>query len=299
MAMNSAIGPEHDPLLVRAGEADAIDEGGHAHDGRGQCVAGQQADQDGAAEDRLREQAQVQERLLHAQHAQDGRAAGDERDDRGDGDDGNARLRFVADERDRQQARGESRAEEDGPDRVHARGTRLDIPLGRGCPHVDGSQQSQRDGDVEDPAPGRDEVVDRGATPDADRGERIAQVEPAQDERTQQRADGHPQEGGGADEAERPRAGVAAVEVARAGRGERQDGAGAGALDDAAEDEHLQGGGGAADERPECEQQQRQDHQPRQAETVCRAPSQRHGRDVGHEIGRDDPGSAAQLVPAR
>ena len=91
---------------------------------------------------------------------------------------------------------------------------------------------------------------------------------------------------------------VPVVEVAGAGRGHRQDGAGAGALDDATEDEHLQRLRSTTHERACSEDEQRQDHQVGQAEAIGGASSQGHGRDVGHQVGSDDPRGTPQLGPA-
>ena len=120
------------------------------------------------------------------------------------------------------------------------RAARGHVPARRRCPDVDGRQQRQGHGDVEDPAPGRHEIVDRAAAPDTDRGQRVPELQVLEDERTQHRTDGHAQEGGGADEAERPGAGMTTVEMAGAGCSDGQDGARAGTLDDATEDQHLE-----------------------------------------------------------
>ena len=104
MAMNRAIEPSTTALLVGPGEADAVDEGGHAHDGRGQGVAGEQAHQHGAAEDLVGEQAQVEEGLGDAQHAPMARTPVIDGHHAGDGDDRQV-AGLVADERDRQQRR--------------------------------------------------------------------------------------------------------------------------------------------------------------------------------------------------
>ena len=97
----------------------------------------------------------------------------------------------------------------------------------------------------------------------------------------------------------RSRARVPGVEVAGAGRGQRHDGARAGALDGARHDHLLERLGSARRATSRCAKMARAPIMRVGRSEAVRGPAcQRRGRDVGDEVGRDDPRGAAQVLPA-
>ena len=180
---------EREALVVRPAVDHAIDEDGAADDRRGEPVAGQQRHERRRAEGQAAEQARIEERIAHAQPADDGHDRRRPRPPRGAPTvtvagsrprPGNLRR---PDERQADQPGDEGDPEPERTRGIHPAGPARRLPAGRRRPGEGQRGDPDRDVEVEDPAPGRGE----------DRCQRVARSAPSAPERSRHgRAPGPP-----------------------------------------------------------------------------------------------------------
>ena len=231
---------------------------------------------------RSRKWPKVEERIASPcepnQGDQQGHQRGATQEERVDG-------RVAADERDRQQAQRDAGSEQRPTHDVEPLVTFWPRPGSSRGPRVDGRQQREWRTQIEDPAPAR-------------RDQRAAgQVERLQDRGTDEWPGSHAQERQRAHDADCAGAGLTIEEVSGGGRGEREDGARAGALNDPRGNQGIQALGGAGGKAADGKGAQAEAVQRGEVETVGCAAGQRHDRDIGNQVAVDDPRGAAQLSP--
>ena len=284
---------QRDLLLLGAAVEDAIDEHRPADDRGRERVAGQEGHEGRRRERQALEQARIDERVRPAEAADDRE---DRRDD-GEGRQRGAREQRVepadvgaAEERHGDQPTAERDRPDDRADDVDAAAPSRRLPAGRRRPGDEQGADPDRDVDVEDPPPRRREQgVERAARRGPDRLERALDVQPAEDRRPDERPGRHPEEGERADDAERPRPGVALEQVRCRRGGDRDEDAAAQPLDDPAGDQLVDRLGPAGQQRADREQGERDQEQAARAPDVGQAARQRHCDDVGEQVAVHDP----------
>ena len=179
------------------------------------------------------------------------------------------------------------------PDDVQAGRPARRLPAGATRPRRRaGRTMPDRDVDVEDPAPRRASGRRRTAParPTPSRLERRLDVEPAEDRRPEERPGGHPEERQRADDAERPRPGVALEQVRRRGGPDRDEDAAADALDDPRRRSARRASGrGRRAASPTMNTTSAPRNSRRAPQTSASAAGQRHRDDVGEQVAVDDP----------
>ncbi len=156
--------------------------------------------------------------------------------------------------------------------------------------------RSDRDVEVEDPAPGRGQDVG-GLSRHAGCRQRRLRVDRCEDRRPDDRAGRHPEEGERPDDAERPRTRRATEQVGGGGRADRDEDPAADALDEARRDELVERLRRARQRGADDEDDQRPHEQPSDAPQVGQPAGDRHRQDVDQQVAVDDPAGLSQLDP--
>ena len=294
--------PERQPLLVRAAVQDAIDEDRPADDRGREPVAGQQRDERGRRERQAPEEPRVEERIVHAQAADDGQDGREgRRPEQDDGDDDGVDRRpgdvLRAQQGQAQQPGDQGQPVGRRPDDVHPTAAMWRLPVRRRRPRQDQRDDPDRDVEVEHPAPGGfDHGRERRAAHPCRRDD-LLRMERGEDGGADHGPGRHAEEGQGADHAQRPRPHGATEQVRGDRRPDRDQDAAADPLDEPCRDELVHRLGGARQRGPDGEHGEGPDQQAAGAPQVRQAARHRHGQDVDEQVAVDDPARLAELDP--